>query len=100
MIVGGSAFILGLLLLGKSKRMVGGPGIDLPVVGRVGDVTVVTVALVLVILGYHTVAYGGPAGWVSFRVRPELGWLVYVAGGVAVAGALLAERIEQRGDGN
>ncbi|HED54256.1 MAG TPA: hypothetical protein ENJ00_08660 [Phycisphaerales bacterium] len=99
-IVGGVAFVAGLILLAASKRMVGGPGVRVPVVGVVGDVTVLTLALVLVILGYHTVAYGGPADWVGFRVRPDLGWLVYVGGVAALGGALIAERLERREDGN
>ncbi len=94
--LGSSFAIAGLVLLARSGRGSSETEIEVPGLGRLTGPTAVTLALVLIFLGYHTAAYGGPAGLLSFRVPPRFGWLVYVAGVLAVVGAMMADRIDRR----
>lgn len=91
-VVGGIVlFVIGFVLLAVARRLDGGPR-SWPIVGVVSKATETAAGVALVFAGYHVVAYAGPPGWVTFRVPMDLAWLVFVAGGVAVAGCLVADR--------
>ncbi len=96
MALGGSLAIAGLVLLAKSGRGSSETEIRVPGLGRLSGPTAVTLALVLIFIGYHTMAYGGPSGLLSFRVAPQFAWLVYLGGVLAVVGAMVADRIDRR----
>lgn len=81
-----------------AERRAEGPGaVRLPVVGEVSSATALTLALVLIFVGYHTAAYGGPAGLLTFHVPARLWWVVYGGGVLAVVGALWADELDRRG---
>jgi hypothetical protein len=96
LVLGGSFAIAGLVLLARSGRGSSETEIVVPGLGKLTGPTAVTLAIVLTFLGYHTAAYGGPVGLLSFRVSPRFGWLVYVGGVLAVVGAMAADRIDRR----
>ena len=96
LVLGGSFAIAGLILLARSGRGSVETPIEIPGIGFLTGPTAVTIALVLIFLGYHTAAYGGPTGQLNYRVPPRFGWLVYVGGVLAVIGAMLADRIDRR----
>lgn len=87
--------IAGVAILVRTRQGTSERRFQLPGLGAISDATAVTAAFVLLFLGYHTAAYGGPEGLLHFRVPPRLGWLVYVGGVLAVVGALLADRLER-----
>ncbi len=84
-------FVGGFSLLSIARRLDSGPRFW-PVVGRVSRATETASGLALVFAGYHVVAYGGPAGWLTFRVPPDLAWLVFLACALAVVGTLVTDR--------
>jgi len=96
MVLGGSFAVAGLILLARSGRGAVETSIELPGIGMLTGPTAVTIGLVFLFLGYHTAAYGGPDGFLSFRVPPRFGWLVYLGGVLAVIGAMIADRIDRR----
>ncbi len=95
LVLGAVCVIVGLVGLLVYRRGGGLEPVRLPVFGEVSAPAAVTIALVLVLLGYHTAAYGGPAGLLSFCVPQRLWWLVYGGGVLAVVGALLADRLDR-----
>ena len=96
LVLGGSLAIAGLVLLARSGRGSVETCIEVPGLGTLSGPTAVTLALVLIFLGYHTAAYGGPSGLLNFHVPARLGWLVYAGGVLAVIGALFADRVDRR----
>ncbi len=96
LVLGASLAIAGLILLARSGRGSVETPIEIPGIGMLTGPSAVTIAMVLIFVGYHTASYGGPDGLLTFRVPPRLGWLVYAGGVLAVVGALLADRIDRR----
>ncbi|MEO1584103.1 MAG: hypothetical protein AAFR96_05965 [Planctomycetota bacterium] len=87
---GVALFIGGVVLLSLARR--GGRRVW-PIVGGVSRATESAAGLAMCFAGYHVVAYGGPPGWITFRVPEQLGWMVFVGSGVAVVGAVAADRV-------
>ena len=72
--------------------------VELPGLGKVGDPTCLTLGLCSFLCAYHAAAYS-LAPVVTLAAVPIGRWWVLAVGvGVAVAGALLAERLERRGE--
>jgi len=97
--LGGVMALGGLALVGWSGRGASARELRVPGVGRFSSITTLTAGLALIFMGYHTAAYGGPAGLIGFHVPARLGWLVYTGGVLAVIGAVAADRLEARGSG-
>ena len=83
-------------ILGFWRKLFARALIEIPGIGMLTGPSAVTIAMVLIFVGYHTASYGGPDGLLTFRVPSRLGWLVYAGGVLAVIGALLADRIDRR----
>lgn len=90
--VGLLVFVAGFTALSVARRL-DDRRVAWPVIGRVSRATETAAGIALVVSGYHIAAYGGPAGWIVFRVPPSLGWLVFVASSVAVVGSAATDRI-------
>ena len=86
----------GLALVGWSGRGVNARELRVPWVGRLSSPATLTLGLVLIFMGYHAAAYGGPAGLIGFHVPARFGWLVYLGGVLAVVGAIAADRLDAR----
>lgn len=95
MVIGGACVAAGVVLLGLARRR---RSVMVPWIGRLERAGLTTLALSLGIGGYHLAAYGGPSGLITFRVRDDLGWLVFVLCGVGTAGAVLTDRWLSGGD--
>lgn len=95
-VLGVAVFVGGFALLAMARRLGAAHG-NWPVVGRVTRATETTAGVALVFAGYHIVAYGGPVGWVTFRVPVALGWAVFVAAGLAVVLAIATDRVLTEG---
>lgn len=95
-VLGGIGVAAGVVLLGLSRRR---ESVRLPGVGRMDRPGLTALALSLGVSGYHLAAYGGPAGLITFRVRDDFGWLVFVLCGAAITGAVLTDRWLSDGDG-
>lgn len=69
---------------------------ELPLIGEVSEPTRLVLGLVLIVVGYHVAAYGLPSGWFRLKVPASNWWMLAIGVALAVAGALLAERLERR----
>ena len=70
--------------------------IELPVLGKVGNPTALTLALCCVIAAYHAAAYALIPVVALTSVPVERWWIVAVVIAVAVVGALSADALESR----
>lgn len=66
----------------------------LPIVGKVGNPTCLTIGLVLLVSGYHAVCYALQPVVTLVSIPMDRWWLLVLIGGIAVGGSLLADRLE------
>jgi len=87
--LGAAAVLAGGVLFFRSRRA--DDGLTNP--------TTLVVALSLLLLGYHLLAWNLPEHWMPLRMPSSL-WPLLVGGvGIAIAGALLADSLEGRREG-
>jgi len=91
-------FGLGMVVLWAARHRSEGERSVLPIVGKVGNPTTLTLGISLLVLGYHAVAYSLLPVVTLVSVPIDRWWLLVVICVVALAGSVLADRLE--GDGS
>jgi len=86
---------LGAALLLRMRFAASAGPVRLAVVGRVSEVTQVVMALALIGVGYHALAYANH--WTAFRAPMPI---VIGVALVAIVGSLLVDTLENRGGGS
>ena len=66
---------------------------------RAGAPTALACGLSLLVGAYHAAAYALPDAWSPIAVPAERAWIVGLAIAAAVAGSLVSESLERRGEG-
>ena len=90
LVLGGMGVTGGVILLAK-VRFAG----ELP--GGLSRATLALLGFVLVMIGYHAVAYAGPAGWITFAVPRSAAWVVGALLGLGVVVSLWLDRRDRAG---
>lgn len=98
-VVGLGVLAAGGWLLARARRTPLDSPCDppLPLVGAVRRSTLYTMALCVMVVGYHVAAWTVPT-WLALHVPARRGWILGAAVAAAVAGSILAERLERRDD--
>lgn len=87
---GGGVVVAALWTLARVKREPEGAP------GGASAATRTTIGLVGLLVGYHLVSYGLPAGWVPLRVPADRLWIAGVVCLIGVGASLWIDRLERR----
>ncbi len=87
-------FGLGMAVLWAARHRSEDERSVLPIVGKVGNPTALTLGISLLVLGYHAVAYSLLPVVTLVSVPIDRWWVVVVLCVVVLAGSLFADRIE------
>lgn len=91
-------FALGMIVLWVARHRSADERSVLPLVGKVGNPTSLTLGVCLLVLGYHAVSYSLLPVVTLVSVPIDRWWLVVVLCGVALVGSLVADRMEGGGE--
>jgi hypothetical protein len=96
-VLGAGVVIAGLWLLTRARRTAPDASCDppLPLVGSVRRSTVYTLAVCVMVLGYHVAAWTVPHV-LALHVPAHRAWMLLAGLALTIGGSLWAERIEAR----
>lgn len=86
----------GLWLMARARRTEADEPCEppLPLIGAVRRSTMLTLALCIMVTGYHIAAWAVPV-WLPLHVPAGRWWLLVGGVGLAIAGSLVAEKLER-----
>lgn len=95
-VVGLGVFGAGIWLMGRARRTEPGAPCSpaLPLVGAVRRSTMLTLAVCVLVVGYHIAAWMVPL-WMPLHIPSDRWWMLAIGLVLMAGGSLLAERLER-----
>lgn len=88
--------LAGMWALWRARHRAEAERVHMPVLGRIGVPTCLTLGLSFLAAGYHALAYSLPPGVTLWAVPPRRWWIVATAIVVAMASSLASDWLERR----